>query len=78
MHEDTACEDLPESEPAAGCGETTKPQTGATFHGLLLVSTPIGNLGDMTPRAAEARLSGGAAPAGGTDATEGTDWGEQP
>jgi 16S rRNA (cytidine1402-2'-O)-methyltransferase len=42
---DEACADSPPQE----AGPET---TGATLHpGLVLVSTPIGNLGDMTPRA---------------------------
>jgi 16S rRNA (cytidine1402-2'-O)-methyltransferase len=54
MHEDATCDDLPEMEPEALRPETKKHAASSAFHGLLLVSTPIGNLGDMTPRAAEA------------------------
>jgi 16S rRNA (cytidine1402-2'-O)-methyltransferase len=54
MHDDAACEDLPETEPEAGPeaerGEAGTPGDSASFHGLVLVPTPIGNLGDMTAR----------------------------
>ena len=45
MPDDPACADPPEDE--------TEPNKGP-YRGLLLVSTPIGNLGDMTTRARDA------------------------
>lgn len=45
MPDDPACADLPDDE--------TEPARGP-YRGLLLVSTPIGNLGDMTTRARDA------------------------
>lgn len=40
-------------DPPLGSATGSKPGTGYLHPGLVLVSTPIGNLGDMTPRAVQ-------------------------